>query len=42
MPLGLEALAVGHRARTLYERLGMTEVARDSDSNTKITMRLTP
>jgi ribosomal protein S18 acetylase RimI-like enzyme len=40
--LVLEVLAVNHRARTLYERLGMTEVARDGDSNTKITMRLTP
>jgi ribosomal protein S18 acetylase RimI-like enzyme len=40
--LVLEVLAVNHRARTLYERLGMTEVAGDGDSNTKITMRLTP
>lgn len=40
--LALEVLAVNHRARTLYERLGMTEVARDDDSNTKVTMRLIP
>lgn len=40
--LVLEVLAVNHRARTLYERLGVTEVARDGDSNTKIIMRLTP
>ena len=40
--LVLEVLAVNHRARILYERLGMTEVARDGDSNTKVTMRLTP
>ena len=40
--LVLEVLAVNHRARALYQRLGMTEVARDGDSNTKIIMRLTP
>jgi hypothetical protein len=30
---------VNHRARALYQRLGMTEVARHGDSNVKITMR---
>jgi hypothetical protein len=30
---------VNHRVRALYQRLGMTEVARHGDSNVKITMR---
>lgn len=35
----LDVLAVNHRARALYRRLGMTETAKPSD--TKITMRWT-
>ena len=42
LSLTLEVLAVNHRAQALYQRLGMTEVARPGDSNTKITMRLAP
>jgi RimJ/RimL family protein N-acetyltransferase len=38
----LDVLTVNHRARALYQRLGMTEVARHGDNNIKITMRLTP
>jgi ribosomal protein S18 acetylase RimI-like enzyme len=38
----LEVLAVNRRAQALYQRLGMTEVARHGDGNCKITMRLTP
>lgn len=38
--LVLDVLAVNHRARALYRRLGMTETARPGD--TKITMRWTP
>jgi ribosomal protein S18 acetylase RimI-like enzyme len=41
LTLSLEVLAANRRARTLYERLGMTEVARDGDDNTKITMQFT-
>jgi ribosomal protein S18 acetylase RimI-like enzyme len=37
--LVLDVLAVNHRARALYGRLGMTEVARHGDNNIKITMR---
>ena len=37
--LVLDVLAVNHRAQALYQRLGMTEVARHGDSNIKITMR---
>jgi ribosomal protein S18 acetylase RimI-like enzyme len=37
--LVLDVLTVNHRARALYQRLGMTEVARHGDSNIKITMR---
>ena len=37
--LVLDVLAVNHRARALYQRLGMTEVARHGDNNMKITMR---
>jgi ribosomal protein S18 acetylase RimI-like enzyme len=38
--LVLDVLTVNHRARALYQRLGMTEVAtRHGDSNLKITMR---
>ena len=37
--LVLDVLAVNHRARALYQRLGMTEVARHGDNNIKITMR---
>lgn len=40
--LVLDVLTVNHRARALYQRLGMTVVARHGDSNIKITMRLTP
>ena len=39
--LVLDVLAVNHRAQALYQRLGMTEVARHGDGNIKITMRLT-
>jgi ribosomal protein S18 acetylase RimI-like enzyme len=37
--LVLDVLTVNHRAQALYQRLGMTEVARHGDSNIKITMR---
>ena len=37
--LVLDVLTVNHRAQTLYQRLGMTEVARHGDNNIKITMR---
>jgi RimJ/RimL family protein N-acetyltransferase len=33
-------LAVNERARALYQRLGMTEVARHGNGDIKITMRL--
>jgi GNAT superfamily N-acetyltransferase len=36
--LVLDVLAVNHRAQALYQRLGMTEVARHGDDNIKITM----
>ena len=39
--LVLDVLAVNRRAQALYQRLGMTEVARHGDHNTKITMRST-
>jgi len=39
--LVLEVLAVNHRAQALYQRFGLTEVARHGDGNIKITMRLT-
>ena len=39
--LVLDVLTVNHRAQALYQRLGMTEVARHGDGNIKITMRLT-
>ena len=39
--LVLDVLVVNHRARALYRRLGMKEVARHGDNNIKITMRLT-
>jgi RimJ/RimL family protein N-acetyltransferase len=39
--LVLDVLAVNYRAQTLYQRLGMKEVARHGDNNIKITMRLT-
>jgi ribosomal protein S18 acetylase RimI-like enzyme len=38
--LVLDVLTVNHRAHALYQRLGMTEVARHGDGNIKITMRL--
>jgi GNAT superfamily N-acetyltransferase len=38
--LVLDVFAINHRARALYQRLGMTEVARHGESNIKITMRL--
>jgi RimJ/RimL family protein N-acetyltransferase len=34
-------LTVNRRAQALYQRLGMTEVARHGDGNVKITMRST-
>jgi ribosomal protein S18 acetylase RimI-like enzyme len=37
----LEVLTVNHRAQALYQRLGMTEVARHGDNNIKIVMRST-
>ncbi len=37
----LDVLTVNHRAQALYQRLGMKEVARHGDGNTKITMRST-
>lgn len=40
--LVLDVLAVNHRAKALYERLGLTEVARHGDGNIKITMRSGP
>lgn len=40
--LVLDVLAVNRRAQALYQRLGMTEVARHGDNKIKITMRLTP
>jgi ribosomal protein S18 acetylase RimI-like enzyme len=38
--LVLDVLTVNYRAQALYQRLGMTEVARHGDGNIKITMRL--
>ena len=35
----LDVLTVNRRAQALYQRLGMTEVARHGDGNIKITMR---
>lgn len=40
--LVLDVLTVNRRARALYQRLGMTEVATQGDSTLKITMRLPP
>lgn len=37
--LVLDVLTVNHRAQALYQRLGMTEVARHGDNNIKITLR---
>jgi ribosomal protein S18 acetylase RimI-like enzyme len=37
--LVLDVLTVNHRAQALYQRLGMTEVARHGDHDIKITMR---
>jgi ribosomal protein S18 acetylase RimI-like enzyme len=37
--LVLDVLAVNRRAQVLYQRLGMTEVARHGDNKVKITMR---
>jgi ribosomal protein S18 acetylase RimI-like enzyme len=39
--LVLDVLTVNRRARALYQRLGMKEVARHGDHDTKITMRST-
>jgi ribosomal protein S18 acetylase RimI-like enzyme len=36
--LVLDVLTVNHRAQALYQRLGMTEVARHGDNNIKIIM----
>jgi ribosomal protein S18 acetylase RimI-like enzyme len=35
----LDVLTVNHRAQALYQRLGMTEVARHGNGNIKISMR---
>jgi ribosomal protein S18 acetylase RimI-like enzyme len=40
--LVLDVLTVNRRARALYERLGMTEVARHGAGNIKIRMRYSP
>jgi RimJ/RimL family protein N-acetyltransferase len=40
--LVLDVLTVNRRAQALYQRLGMTEVARHGDGNIKITMRSAP
>ena len=37
--LVLDVLTVNHRAQALYQRLGLAEVARHGDRDTKITMR---
>jgi len=37
--LVLDVLTVNHRAQALYQRLGMTEVARHGDNNIQIIMR---
>jgi GNAT superfamily N-acetyltransferase len=39
--LVLDVLTVNRRAQALYQRLGLKEVTRHGDNNTKITMRLT-
>jgi ribosomal protein S18 acetylase RimI-like enzyme len=39
--LVLDVLTVNQRAQALYQRLGMTKVARHGDGNLKITMRST-
>jgi ribosomal protein S18 acetylase RimI-like enzyme len=39
--LVLDVLALNHRAQALYQRLGMTEIARHGENNLKITMRTT-
>ena len=39
--LVLDVLTVNRRAQALYQRLGMKEVARHGDHDTKITMRST-
>jgi hypothetical protein len=40
--LVLDVLTVNRRALAPYQRLGMKEVARHGDHDTKITMRSTP
>jgi hypothetical protein len=37
--LVLDVLTVNRRAQALYRRLGLTEVARHGDRDTKVTMR---
>jgi ribosomal protein S18 acetylase RimI-like enzyme len=37
--LVLDVLAINHRAQSLYQRLGLTEVARHGDNNIKVAMR---
>jgi len=37
--LVLDVFTVNRRAQALYQRLGMTEVARHGDHDTRITMR---
>ena len=40
--LALDVLAVNPRAQALYQRLGLTEVARHGDGNIRIRMRSSP
>jgi ribosomal protein S18 acetylase RimI-like enzyme len=40
--LALDVLVVNPRARALYQRLGLTEVARHGDGNVRIRMRVKP
>jgi len=40
--LALDVLAVNRRALALYQRLGLTEVARHGDGNIRIRMRVKP
>jgi ribosomal protein S18 acetylase RimI-like enzyme len=40
--LVLDVLAVNRRAHALYQRLGLTEVARHGDDDIKIVMRINP
>jgi ribosomal protein S18 acetylase RimI-like enzyme len=40
--VALDVLAVNRRAQALYQRLGLTEVARHGDGNIRIRMRVKP